>query len=91
MGWNTVKQTASHPIFDGIEDESEFYFVHSFYPAPADNAAMIGQTDYADVLFASAAAKDSESELRISRAVRSVKGLNFSGIFNLLLCKSAIQ
>jgi glutamine amidotransferase len=32
--------------------------VHSFYPAPADSSAMIGQTDYADVLFASAAAKD---------------------------------
>jgi len=58
MGWNTVKQTASHPIFDGVEDESEFYFVHSFYPSPADSAAMIGQTDYADVSFASAAAKD---------------------------------
>ena len=58
MGWNTVKQTASHPIFGGVEDNSEFYFVHSFYPAPADNSAMIGQTDYADVFFASAAAKD---------------------------------
>ena len=58
MGWNTVKQTISHTIFDGIEDESEFYFVHSFYPAPASSTAIIGQTDYADVLFASAAAKN---------------------------------
>jgi glutamine amidotransferase len=58
MGWNTVKQTVSHPIFDGVEDNSEFYFVHSFYPAPADSSAMIGQTDYADVLFASSAAKN---------------------------------
>jgi glutamine amidotransferase len=58
MGWNTVKQMTDHPIFDGVEDNSEFYFVHSFYPAPADSSAMIGQTDYADVLFASAAAKD---------------------------------
>jgi glutamine amidotransferase len=58
MGWNTVTQTIDHPIFDGVEDDSEFYFVHSFYPAPADSSAMIGQTDYADVLFASAAAKD---------------------------------
>ena len=58
MGWNTVKQTTNHPIFNDIDDESEFYFVHSFYPSPANAAAMIGQTDYADVAFASAAAKD---------------------------------
>ena len=57
MGWNTVKQTMKHPIFEGVEDESEFYFVHSFYPSPANADAMIGQTDYADSVFASAAAK----------------------------------
>lgn len=58
MGWNTVKQTIAHPIFDGVEDESEFYFVHSYYPSPADKDVIIGQTDYADAVFASAAGKD---------------------------------
>jgi glutamine amidotransferase len=58
MGWNAVTQTAPHPIFEGIEDKSEFYFVHSYYPAPSDPDWIIGTTDYADVSFASAVAKD---------------------------------
>jgi len=29
MGWNQVKQMISHPVFDGIPDEANFYFVHS--------------------------------------------------------------
>ncbi len=58
MGWNTVKPTSEHPVFDGVEDESEFYFVHSYYPSPAERDVIIGQTEYADVVFASAAAKD---------------------------------
>jgi imidazole glycerol-phosphate synthase subunit HisH len=55
MGWNAVKKQ-KHPLFEGIEDESEFYFVHSYYPAPDQKDMIIGQTDYADVTFASAVA-----------------------------------
>lgn len=58
MGWNAVKFARKHPVFESIEDESEFYFVHSFYPSPAKNENIIGQTDYADVNFASAAGRD---------------------------------
>jgi glutamine amidotransferase len=57
MGWNAVTQTRPHPIFNGITDGSEFYFVHSYYPAPADEAVQIGATDYADVTFTSALAR----------------------------------
>ena len=31
MGWNTVSQTISHPVWQGIADNSWFYFVHSYY------------------------------------------------------------
>ncbi|MDD5011299.1 MAG: imidazole glycerol phosphate synthase subunit HisH, partial [Phycisphaerae bacterium] len=55
IGWNTVKIVKQHPIFDGIENESEFYFVHSFYPACGDKNNIIGQTEYAGSVFASAA------------------------------------
>lgn len=55
IGWNTIKIVKNHPIFDGIEDESEFYFVHSFYPSCGDKNDIIGQTEYADSVFASAA------------------------------------
>jgi glutamine amidotransferase len=57
MGWNAVKITKPHPIFAGIENQSEFYFVHSFYPAPSKKEIIIGQTEYADAVFASAAGK----------------------------------
>ena len=57
IGWNTVKIVRQHQIFDGIENESEFYFVHSFYPACSDKDNIIGQTEYAGAIFASAAGK----------------------------------
>lgn len=57
MGWNRVCIRRPHPLLAGIEDESEFYFVHSYYPAPSDQSVIVGQTDYADVVFTSIAAR----------------------------------
>lgn len=54
MGWNSVRFRKPHPVFNGIEDNSEFYFVHSFYPAPAEPDSIVGATEYAGVEFASA-------------------------------------
>jgi len=57
MGWNTVRQTLSHPLWHGIADDSYFYFVHSYYAAPADPAHTAGETDYG-APFCSAVARD---------------------------------
>lgn len=57
IGWNAVEFTRPHPLFAGIESGSEFYFVHSYYPAPADPRYTLGETEYADVRFASAIGK----------------------------------
>jgi glutamine amidotransferase len=46
MGWNQVKQIGSHPIFDGIPDEANFYFVHSYYVEPDDKSLVAGETEY---------------------------------------------
>ena len=46
MGWNQVKQKINHPIFNNIQDENNFYFVHSYYIEPEDNSLIIGQTEY---------------------------------------------
>ena len=48
------RASGPHPIFERVEDASEFYFVHSYYPAPSDPGYVIGETDYAGVRFASA-------------------------------------
>ncbi|MFO7957238.1 MAG: imidazole glycerol phosphate synthase subunit HisH [Candidatus Brocadiia bacterium] len=46
MGWNAVSFVRPHPVWDGIEAGSQFYFVHSYAPAPDDAGAAIGMTDY---------------------------------------------
>ncbi|OVE74868.1 imidazole glycerol phosphate synthase subunit HisH [bacterium E08(2017)] len=53
MGWNSMQIKTLHPVLEGIEDSSEFYFVHSYYPVPADEGCVIGTTGYAGVDFAS--------------------------------------
>lgn len=58
MGWNAVKIIKPHPVFDGVEDNSEFYFVHSFYPSCSEKKYIIGQTEYADTVFSSAAGRE---------------------------------
>jgi glutamine amidotransferase len=46
MGWNQVRQQLKHPIFDGIPDETNFYFVHSYYADPEDTSLVAGTTEY---------------------------------------------
>ena len=31
MGWNNVKQSKDHPLWHNINQDSRFYFVHSYY------------------------------------------------------------
>lgn len=57
MGWNRVRQTLSHPLWNGIADNSYFYFVHSYYAVPADPRHTAGETIYGNA-FACAVAKD---------------------------------
>jgi glutamine amidotransferase len=46
MGWNQVKQRIPHQIFDGIPDEANFYFVHSYHVEPDDRSLVAGETEY---------------------------------------------
>ncbi len=46
MGWNQVKQKTKHPLFEGVADGADFYFVHSYYGQPDDPSAVIGETEY---------------------------------------------
>ncbi len=57
MGWNAVALRESHPVFAGIPRNSEFYFVHSYYPDPANPSDFAGSTEYG-ITFASAVARD---------------------------------
>ncbi|KQC10302.1 MAG: imidazole glycerol phosphate synthase subunit HisH [Smithella sp. SDB] len=57
MGWNSVKLYRSHPVFNNVSPDAEFYFVHSYHPAPSDDAVVLGTTDYG-MTFCSVLAKD---------------------------------
>lgn len=46
MGWNRVRQTQRHALWDGVPDESFFYFVHSYYGVPDNPAHTSGETLY---------------------------------------------
>jgi imidazole glycerol-phosphate synthase subunit HisH len=56
MGWNTVRQKVKHPLWDGIPDDTHFYFVHSFHADPVDRSVIAGETEYG-LAFASAIAR----------------------------------
>ena len=57
MGWNRVRQSKPHALWDGIDDESWFYFVHSYYVAPREKELITGETTYGGT-FTCAVARD---------------------------------
>jgi len=46
MGWNRVRLKRRHPLFEGVDPDSEFYFVHSYYPVPSLHEGILGETYY---------------------------------------------
>jgi imidazole glycerol-phosphate synthase subunit HisH len=47
VGWNEVKMVnRGHWLFEGISDETDFYFVHSYYFDPVSTKNAITSTDY---------------------------------------------
>jgi glutamine amidotransferase len=57
MGWNEVRQARAHALWQGIPSGERFYFVHSYYPDPADRALVAATCDYG-VAFTCAIARD---------------------------------
>lgn len=57
MGWNTVRFQRGHPLWEGIPQDSHFYFVHSYYADPAAPEGIAGRTDYG-IKFCSIYARD---------------------------------
>jgi imidazole glycerol-phosphate synthase subunit HisH len=57
MGWNKVNQTLPHPLWNNIEQDSRFYFVHSYFVSPTETNVTAATTAYPDN-FTSAIQKD---------------------------------
>jgi len=53
MGWNQVYQvhganSQPHALWQGIDDGARFYYVHSYYVQPQDEAIISGYSNYPD-------------------------------------------
>ncbi len=46
MGWNRIALKTDHPVFAGLKEDDEFYFVHGYYPLPDNMSQVIATTDY---------------------------------------------
>ncbi len=46
MGWNRVRFLRPHPVFQGLPEDAEYYFVHSYYPDPAGKSMVLGMTEH---------------------------------------------
>jgi glutamine amidotransferase len=57
MGWNKVTRQIDHPLWQSIDQDSRFYFVHSYFVDPQQRELIAATTDYG-VSFASAIARD---------------------------------
>ncbi len=82
MGWNTVRHAQEHPLWRGIEDNSRFYFVHSYYVQPQDASLAAGVTHYG-IDFVSAIARDNVFAIQAHPEKSAADGLqllkNFVG------------
>ena len=57
MGWNQLAIRRRPPVFAGIEDGTNVYFVHSFYVKPDDESVIAATTGYG-IEFCAAVWKD---------------------------------
>jgi glutamine amidotransferase len=46
MGWNNIRTVKEHPLLRGVDRNAQFYFVHSYYPEPADSDNAVAVTEY---------------------------------------------
>jgi glutamine amidotransferase len=46
MGWNTLKKNRPHPLFDGMDEEMRFYFVHSYHLFCSRHSDQLATTHY---------------------------------------------
>ncbi|MBI5716151.1 MAG: imidazole glycerol phosphate synthase subunit HisH [Burkholderiales bacterium] len=81
MGWNRVRQLGAtgghggvHALWRGIPDDSWFYFLHSFYAAPAEPRHAAGETEYGP-RFTSALARDNIFATQFHPEKSAVQGL----------------
>jgi imidazole glycerol-phosphate synthase subunit HisH len=75
MGWNQVRQLRNHPLWQGIEQDSRFYFVHSYYVHCKTPELVAAAAEYGVSLHA-ALARDNLFAVQFHPEKSSTAGLN---------------
>jgi len=87
IGWNNVKfQSLDHFLVQGIENNSFFYFVHSFYGIPEKQENILGLTEYRKLEFCSMVCKDNVVATQFHSEKSSINGIKIYQNF-LDFCK----
>jgi len=85
MGWNAVRPTREHPLFEGIETDTDFYFVHSYYVEAGDESDVLATTEYG-IRFAAVCARENVLGAQFHPEKSQDAGLrmlaNFAGLAN---------
>ena len=58
IGWNQVKIQKEDSLFLDLNDNSNFYFVHSYFIKSIKNDIILGQTEYGGINFISAVSQN---------------------------------
>lgn len=74
MGWNQIEIKNPSPLLKGVEEDSFFYFVHSYYVEPEDCSLITTVTTYG-CRFASMVGKDNVHGIQFHPEKSSTKGL----------------
>jgi imidazole glycerol phosphate synthase glutamine amidotransferase subunit len=82
IGWNQVERRREHPLFAGIANGADFYFVHSYAGAPADPASddIVATTDHGRP-FVSAIARGATLGVQFHPERSGTDGLRLLGNF----------
>ena len=73
MGWNELSVARPHPVLDGLGGE-DFYFVHSYYPEPAEMDDLLGTSEYGE-RFCAAAGRENLAAVQFHPEKSSRAGL----------------
>jgi len=84
MGWNNISIKQQSPLFQGIEDESYLYFVHSFYCAAEKTADIAATCHYGDVEFCASIWRDNIMATQFHPEKSQSVGLNIFTNFGKL-------
>lgn len=79
MGWNQVAHN-DHPVWQGIEDQTRFYFVHSYYADPQQEEHRAATAVYGHE-FAAAVARDNMVGVQFHPEKSQKAGLTLLGNF----------